>query len=135
MILMLWGYHLPPVAPEFPIAFDPLLPDVVLRGLMRMIPGMKAYLHRLPRPRIDGGYYTRTRENMPLIGPLPVKGAYVIGALSGFGMMASSAAGELLAAHITGSPLPDFAPAFLLERYQDAEYLQEIEQLAQDGQI
>ena len=31
---------------------------------------------------IDGGYYCKTQENRPLVGPLPVAGAYMIGALS-----------------------------------------------------
>jgi hypothetical protein len=36
--------------------------------------------------------------------------------------MGSQAAAELLAAHVTGGDLPDYAPAFLLERYEQAEY-------------
>jgi hypothetical protein len=36
--------------------------------------------------------------------------------------MASMAASELLAAHITGSTLPEYAPAFLLSRYDDPAY-------------
>ncbi len=49
-------------------------------------------------------------------------GAFLIGALSGFGVMASQAAGELLAAHLTGEEVPDYAPAFSLERYEDPDY-------------
>ena len=45
-----------------------------------------------------------------------------MGALSGFGVMATCAAGELLAAHVTGAALPGYAPAFLLSRYQDPAY-------------
>ena len=74
------------------------------------------------KPWVDGGYYCKTQENRPLIGPLPVEGAYIIGALSGYGVMACSAGGELLAAHITGSDLPDFAPDFMLKRYEDPTY-------------
>jgi sarcosine oxidase subunit beta len=76
----------------------------------------------MPPPFVDGGYYCKTRENRPLIGPLPVKGAFVIGALSGFGIMSSMAAGELLAKHVVGRELPDYAPFFLLSRYEDQEY-------------
>ena len=36
--------------------------------------------------------------------------------------MASCAGGELIARHIAGGALPDYAPAFLLSRYQDPEY-------------
>jgi glycine/D-amino acid oxidase-like deaminating enzyme len=84
---------------------------------------------------VDGGYYTKTRENRPLIGPLPVKGGYLIGALSGYGIMASCAAGELLATHLTGSPLPSYAPAFALERYQDPEYQKLLEKWEDTGQL
>lgn len=76
----------------------------------------------MSRPVVDGGYYCKTQENRPLIGPLPVKGAYIIGALSGFGIMAAMAAGELLAKHIIGAELPDYASAFLLSRYEDPGY-------------
>jgi glycine/D-amino acid oxidase-like deaminating enzyme len=79
-------------------------------------------LQKIGRPRIDGGYYTRTIENRPLIDRLPVEGAFVIGALSGFGLMSACAAGELLACHVTGDQLPAYAPAFSLKRYEDPAY-------------
>ncbi len=122
MAIMLWAYDTPPVAPTFPLAFDAIYAEVTLRGLTAMLPGLAAYRDRAPRPIIDGGYYCKTRENRPLIGPLPVKGAYIIAAMSGFGIMASPGAGDLLAAHVTGSPLPAYAPAFALERYEDPAY-------------
>ena len=68
---------------------------------------------RLTRPVADGGYYAKTEENRPLIGPLPVEGAYILGALSGFGIMAGCGAGELLAAHVTGAEVPSYAGAIL----------------------
>ncbi|HTQ81422.1 MAG TPA: FAD-dependent oxidoreductase, partial [Thermoanaerobaculia bacterium] len=43
-LLLLWTYHLEPVEPRFPPAFDPFYPEVVLRGLVRMVPGLAAYL-------------------------------------------------------------------------------------------
>ena len=57
-----------------------------------------------------------------MIGPLPVEGAYVIGGLSGYGIMTSQAAGELLAAHITSGELPEYAPMFLFSRYEHPTY-------------
>jgi sarcosine oxidase subunit beta len=135
VLLMLWAYHTPPVEPVWPPRFDPHYFEIVLRGLATMLPGLQAYLDRAPQPAIDGGYYTKTRENRPLIGPLPVKGAYVIGALSGFGVMAACAAGELLAAHLTGGALPHYAPAFLLERYQDPGYQRLLETWEESGQL
>jgi glycine/D-amino acid oxidase-like deaminating enzyme len=127
-ILALWPYHISVTdRPAWPLKFTPEFVEVVMRGLTRMIPGLAVYLERMGRPVIDGGYYTKTRENRPLICPLPVSGAYVIGALSGFGIMAAPAAAELLAAHISGIGLPQYATAFDLARYQDAAYLRQLE--------
>jgi glycine/D-amino acid oxidase-like deaminating enzyme len=100
-----------------------------------MIPRLKAYVDRLPKAVVDGGYYTKTRENRPLIGKLPIEGAYVIGGLSGFGVMASCGAADLLAAHLTGGTLPRYAPAFALERYKDPEYQKLLENFGESGQL
>jgi glycine/D-amino acid oxidase-like deaminating enzyme len=100
-----------------------------------MLPSLSAYFDRMPKPILDGGYYTKTRENRLLAGPLPVEGAYVIGAFSGYGLMAACGAGELLAAHLTGSELPPYAPAFRLERYQDPAYQQLLEKWGETGQL
>jgi glycine/D-amino acid oxidase-like deaminating enzyme len=133
--LMLWEYHTEVMEPRFPPPMDDQYPEIALRGLAPMLPSLRQYFGRMPRPRLDGGYYTRTRENRPLIGPLPVEGAYVIGALSGYGLMAACAAGELLAAHITGVQLPAYAPAFLLQRYQNADYQQLLDNWGETGQL
>lgn len=134
-LLMLWDYHTAPVDPRFPIAGDPLLAELALRGLSAMLPGLGAYLDRLPQTYLDGGYYTRTRENRPLIGPLPVAGAHIVGGLSGFGLMAACAAGELLAAHLLGLPLPAYAPAFALARYDDPAYVARLASWGDVGQL
>ncbi|MCL4261652.1 MAG: FAD-binding oxidoreductase [Anaerolineae bacterium] len=123
MLLILWTYDLEAKEVVWPPQFDADYPEIVLRGLARMVPGLAAYIGRA-RPWVDGGYYCKTRENRPLIGPLPVEGAYLFGAVSGYGIMASQAGGELIAAHITGSELPVYAPAFLLSRYKDPAYQQ-----------
>lgn len=122
MLLLLWNYHAAACPPTFPIAPDPLQAELALRGLATLVPGLATYIGRMPRPSLDGGYYTKTPENRPLIGPLPLEGAFVLGALSGFGVMAACAAGELLAAHILGAALPPYAPAFLPARYADPAY-------------
>ncbi len=133
--LMLWDYHRHPVEPVVPIELDELFPELVVRGLTTMIPGLSAYLGRMSKPYVDGGYYTKTKENRPLIGPLPVRGAYVIGAFSGYGLMAAPAAGELLAAHIVGGTLPGYAPAFALDRYSDPAYVELLEAWGSGGQL
>jgi glycine/D-amino acid oxidase-like deaminating enzyme len=121
-LLILWTYELQPREPVWPLRFPPELAEVALRGMVRMVPGLAAYLNNMGRPIIDGGYYCKTRENRPLIGPLPVQGAFLIGALSGYGIMASQAGAELLATYITGGELPGYAPAFQLGRYNNPNY-------------
>jgi glycine/D-amino acid oxidase-like deaminating enzyme len=106
----------------WPPHFPPEYGEVVIRGLSVMIPGLSGAFQKMGQPYVDGGYYCKTQENRPLVGPLPVKGAFVIGALSGFGIMACMAAGELLSLHMAGNELPEYAPAFLLSRYEDPHY-------------
>ena len=115
--LGIWTYDVAPREAVFPPDFDPAYPVIVLRGLARMIPGMKAYFDTADALPVDGGYYCKTPDNRPLIGPLPVEGAYIAGALSGYGVMGSQAAGELVAAHVTGGDLPDYAKAFSFDRF------------------
>lgn len=121
-LLMLWTYHVEPQEPVWPMRFEPEYAEVVVRGLARMVPGLEAYCGNMGRPYVDGGYYCKTQENRPLIGPLPVEGAYILGALSGYGIMASQAGAELLAGHITGGALPVYAAMMALSRYDDPEY-------------
>lgn len=135
ILLMLWDYHHHPVKVVESPQFDEFFPELVLRGLTTMLPGLTSYIGRAPRPVVDGGYYTKTKENRPLIGPLPAPGAYVIGALSGYGLMAAPAAAELLAQHITGRSLPHYAPAFSLTRYADPEYQKLLENWGSTGQL
>lgn len=135
VLLLLWNFHLAPVEPTFPIAIDEQYSELALRGMAVMIPELARYFDRMPKPYVDGGYYTKTRENRPLIGPLPVGGAYTVCALSGYGLMAACAAGELLAAHIAGAPLPAYAPALTLARYSDPAYQRLLEQWGESGQL
>ncbi len=135
VVLLIWTYDVEPVEPTFPVVFDPAYPEIALRGMSRMIPALAAYLPRLPRCVVDGGYYTKTRENRFLAGPLPVEGAYVLGALSGYGLMAANGAADLLADHIMGRPLPRYAAAFRLDRYEDPAYRARLEQWGDSGQL
>ena len=134
-VIILWPYHAEPTAETFPIEIPAEYAEVCLRGMSRLLPGLAAYHERMPRPFVDGGYYTKTRENRPLACPLEVEGAFVHGALSGFGIMASSATAELAAAHITGSALPDYAPAFHLDRYSDPDYVARLEAWGDGAQL
>ncbi|HEY5983407.1 MAG TPA: FAD-binding oxidoreductase [Anaerolineales bacterium] len=134
-ILMLWDYRTHSIDPVFPVPLDPQYPEIVLRGLATMLPGLNAYIGHAARPRLDGGYYVRTRENRPLVGPTKIKGAYLIGALSGFGIMSACACGELLAAHVSGAELPTYASAFSLARYDDAAYVASLNQCSETGEL
>jgi glycine/D-amino acid oxidase-like deaminating enzyme len=134
-VLVLFNHHHDPCEPVFPLPEEEHYAEVALRGMATMVPGLAAYIGKGARPHVDGGYYVKTRENRPLIGPLPVDGAYITGAFSGFGVMASCAAGELLARHIAERELPDYAPAFLLSRYQDAGYCARLENWGDGGQL
>ena len=134
-VLLIWTYDVEPVEPAFPVTFDPTYAEIVIRGMARMVPAMAGYLPRLPRAFVDGGYYTKTRENRFLAGPLPLDGAFVIGGLSGYGIMASNTAADLLADHVTGRPLPAYAPAFLPSRYEDPAYRASLETWGDSGQL
>ena len=59
--------------------------------------------------------------------PKPKPGAYVCAGLSGYGVMAANAAGELLAQHVAAEPLPAYAHAFRPERWLDADYRRRVE--------
>ena len=127
-LLLLWDYwHADCDVDEPPVdvpSFDAdLYPEVCLRGLAGFIPGLRAYIEgESERPLIDGGYYTQTPENRPLIGPGGVQGYFINGAFAGFGLMAAEAAGELCCAHVLGGTLPSYASAFVPARYADPAY-------------
>ncbi|MFQ3681932.1 NAD(P)/FAD-dependent oxidoreductase [Roseiflexus sp.] len=134
-VIALWAYDASPVEEVFPLPPAPYFFDVTLRGLARIIPALDVYVHRPPRPTIDGGYYTKTRENRPLIGPVGPRGSFVLGALSGYGIMAACGAAELLAAHISGSALPTYAAAFHPARYDDPGYCVRLDAWVDTGQL
>jgi glycine/D-amino acid oxidase-like deaminating enzyme len=132
---MLWAYDAHPVPPADPPDFDPMFPEVVLRGLASMAPGLARYPGHAPRPMLDGGYYVKTRENRLLAGPLSVPGAFVLAGLSGYGLMAACAAASLLADHMTGANLPPYAAAFSPARYDDPNYRKMLETWDDTGQL
>jgi glycine/D-amino acid oxidase-like deaminating enzyme len=135
IILMLWEYQTLEVEPKFPPPLDDDYPEITLRGLTTMVPDLKDYFEKPPRPYLDGGFYTKTRENRPLICPLPIEGMWIIGALSGFGLMASLAAGELLTLQLLEKSLPSYAPAFDLKRYDNPKYIDQLSKWEDTGQI
>lgn len=133
-IVALWEYLDQVMDPVWPLPDDPLYPEVVMRGLTTMVPELAVYQDRLPESFVDGGYYTKTRENRPLIGPSGVEGIYLMTGMSGFGVMVSAGAGDLLALHITGQARPSHSDAFLLSRYEDDDYVAALD-AAPSGQL
>jgi glycine/D-amino acid oxidase-like deaminating enzyme len=115
-LYLIWTFETEPREFSWPPSFDESYGDVVLRGAARMVPGLAAYVAEGAAANgfIDGGFYCKTPENRPLIGPLPIEGAYVLGALSGMGVMSAHASGELVSLHVAGEPLPS--------RYEDPAY-------------
>ncbi|MPZ51328.1 MAG: FAD-dependent oxidoreductase [Acidimicrobiia bacterium] len=119
-----WSVTTPRTPPVFPIEIDPMYAEVVLRGLSTMIPRLAPYTEWLPSTSVDGGYYTRTESNHPLIGAGSAPGVFHVVGLGGFGLMASAAAGELAANWVVGADLPEYATA--LRPGRDEESLLEI---------
>lgn len=178
-VLLLWEHHhsrveapyVPPYCPERAGLIEKsLYPELVLRRLSTVLPGLAAYYSPAESSAaqavldaaglshsdlggvlsVDGGYYSRTPDNFPLVGPgpcpvysskvddalsvadnpsansaafvrelravqaasdlpsrvtaaaQPLQGYVLCCGLSGFGVMASLAAGEVAAQHITG---------------------------------
>lgn len=125
-VLGLWEYQRRVMEPEWPVPVDPLYAQTVLRGLSTMIPALRTYEAKPPESVVDGGYYTKAADNLPMIGPVGADGSFVCGALSGYGVMAACAAGELAALHVTGGALPSYAAAFGPGRFDDPSYAERV---------
>lgn len=131
-----WAFNEAPSDPRGPEPVDEHFPDIVLRAASRLQPSLRAYLGRLPRGAHHyGGYYTMTAENWPLIGPMRTHGAFVAGALSGFGTMAACAAGSLCAAWIADDARPAYAASLSHARYQDGTIMAELAAMASRGML
>ena len=142
--------------PDAP-TIDPYYGEIVLRGLAHYVPELKRYAGKHHNPTstnnphitlVKAGYYCKTPENRPFIGPAweDDKRVMLLGALSGFGIMTAPAAAELIATHTINlinkqaggggggdeedtMPLPPYYKEFLPSRYEDEAYLQKVAQL------
>ncbi|APD05778.1 hypothetical protein UJ101_00225 [Flavobacteriaceae bacterium UJ101] len=125
------------INPKWEIERMDLFPNVVLKGASRFIPELKKYEDDIPTPLIQyAGYYTRTKENWPIIGPSKDRNIFIVGAFSGFGTMTACAAGELCADYIVGKQvLPSYAAYFHPNRYDNASIMKEIIASENDGQL
>jgi len=131
-----WAFNnTPTCATRTPTLLD-AFPEIVLRGAARLNPSLKHYYNHMPaKLHHYGGYYTLTDENWPLVGLMDeqIAGAYVVGAMSGFGTMAACAAGDLCAAILTDDDIPHYATALSPQRYEDKSLMAEINSLAHRG--
>ncbi|MCP4048754.1 MAG: FAD-binding oxidoreductase [Gammaproteobacteria bacterium] len=131
-----WAYNRKPEAPRWETSDDFDFPNITLRGASRFIPALKPYVDEPPTPIVQfSGYYTRTAENLPLIGPLDKEGLFTVSALSGYGTMAACSAGELCADWMMGGELPGYAHYFHPDRYGDDQLMAEIHRIGSDGQL
>lgn len=132
-----WAFNHISELPKWDFSSSEMFAQVVLKGATRFIPSLATYLEKMPSPIIEyAGFYTRTRENWPIIGPSENPDVYVIGALSGFGTMTACAAGELCTKYILNeSELPNCSIYFHPNRYKNKIILEEIKKCDSDGQL
>ncbi|MEH6608028.1 MAG: FAD-dependent oxidoreductase [Halioglobus sp.] len=131
-----WAFNRHEEQPKWQGAADDQFVEIVLRGASRYIPGLQAYVDNTPTVATRfAGYYTRTPENLPLIGQLKPR-VHMVGALAGYGTMAACAAGELCANVLLDEPnLPEYSAWFSPQRYQNAEIMGALAEQTSDGQL
>ncbi|NNC99384.1 MAG: FAD-binding oxidoreductase, partial [Gammaproteobacteria bacterium] len=134
-IKMGWAFNRAAEKPAWDLQTDHEFPSVVMRGATRFIPGLASYVDDVPTPIVQfAGYYTRTEENLPLIGELE-ENLLVVSALAGYGTMSACAAGHLCAAQSNQASLPDYAPYLSPQRYLSTALMREIRSINADGQL
>ena len=57
--------------PEFPFDWDPNYPEIVLRGMSRMLPSLERYFGRLPRPGSTAATTSAPARTAPSSDPFP----------------------------------------------------------------
>ena len=133
-----WAYNHNPSDPQRDfhndVYYDPSFPEIVLRGASGLNPKLKYYVDNMPANFSHyGGYYTMTNENWPLIGPMDNNGAFIVGALSGFGTMTACAVGELCADWVNAGSLPTYAHDLSLKRYDNKVLIYELTNSSNKG--
>jgi glycine/D-amino acid oxidase-like deaminating enzyme len=129
-----WAYNQTVTEPAWEPSVGGHFPEIVLRRAAALVPSLQTYNGSLP-PKYShyGGYYPMTDENWPLVGPMGVNGAYVVGALSGFGTMAACAAGQICASWLAGVTQPDYVSRLSMARYADADLMSELRTATNKG--
>ncbi|SDB63419.1 Glycine/D-amino acid oxidase [Flavobacteriaceae bacterium MAR_2010_188] len=136
-IKMGWAFQTEKLEPAWRIPDSDYFPQAVLKGASRFIPELAQYENHIPSPLIEyAGYYTRTNENYPLIGPTEMPEVFVVGALAGYGTMSACAAGKLCSSYILNETIyPDYARYFHPLRYKDFSIVKEMNEITSDGQL
>lgn len=132
-----WAFNRRNEVPKWETTVSEYFPQVVLKGASTFIPQLAIYEKDIPTPLVEyAGYYTRTKENLPLVGSTDAPNVYVVGALSGFGTMTACAVGQLCSKYVLeDNDLPEYAPYFHPNRYQNQDLLKELDELISDGQL
>jgi glycine/D-amino acid oxidase-like deaminating enzyme len=111
--------------PSQPVADPPCppgFPREVLARASSLIPGLGRYLDDPPETVAhDGGFYARTPDGLPVVGPLGAAGGFVVGGLAGFGSMMACGVGELAAGWALGEALPELSVAFDPRRFGEPD--------------
>ena len=132
-VKMGWAYNQKPEQPLWQEHEDKEFVNIVLKGANRFIPGLSAY-EDIPGPISHfTGNYTRTKDNLPIIGKLN-KNLYIVGALAGYGTMSACAAGELITKSFSGERMPEYSQYFSAQRFQNQSLMEEIEKFP-SGQL
>ena len=133
-----WAFNQEPSSAQDDLANEPrmhpMYPEIVMRAAKGLNPSLAQYMDDFPtRFSHYGGYYPMTRENWPLIGPMGIDGAFITGALSGFGSMSACGAGALCAAWIADGDVPKYAEQLSLARYENQELMAELSSAESTG--
>ena len=116
--------------------FDDLYIEMAMRAMANVVPDLARLIGGLgPKDvHVDGGYYTYTSDDLPLVGPVEdLPGYHLASGVAGFGLLAAMGVGEAVCMGITGST-NDSAPAEYSAlkplRMCDPTYLQKIQERA-----
>ena len=135
-IKMGWAFNTNKEEPQWSLFSNDQFADdqfvsIVLKGASRFIPALSYYAENNPPSVVHfAGYYTRTDDNLPVIGKLD-EGLFTAGALAGYGTMAACATGELIAKIMTQENTYDnnnYARFISPLRFNDDDMMREISQ-------
>ena len=104
--------------PQFPPTTIEYFKELAVHGAASIVPKLSQYCGALTKETYqDAGYYcVNTEDARPIVTQHGPENAFVLGALGGWGVMSSSALGELCAKTVLQRDLPEYAGAFSIPR-------------------